>query len=66
MRRRSGLGPPWAISSVVLGVALIALNAATFPWPPGDRGLFDIGPFIGVFVMALAARLTLLGRRAAT
>jgi hypothetical protein len=51
---------------VVLGVALIALNAATFPWPPGDRGLFDIGPFIGVFVMALAARLTLLGRRAAT
>lgn len=65
MRRRSGLGPGWAIPSAVLGIALIALNAATFPWPPGDHGLFDVGPFIGLFVMALAARLVVLGRRAA-
>jgi hypothetical protein len=64
IRRRSGLGLVWAIPSVVLGTALILLNASTFPWPPGDRGLIDIGPFIGVFVMALAARLALLGRRA--
>jgi hypothetical protein len=65
MRRRSGLGLGWAIPSVVLGLALVVLNAATFPWPPGDRGLIDIGPFIGAFVMALAARLVTLGRRAA-
>ena len=63
MRRRTGLGPGWALPSVVMGVALIALNAATFPWPPGDRGLIDIGPFIGVFMLALAIRLTILGRR---
>jgi hypothetical protein len=63
IRRRSGLGLGWAIPSVALGVALIVLNAATFPWPPGDRGLMDIGPFIGLFVMLLAARLTILGRR---
>jgi hypothetical protein len=66
IRRRSGLGLGWAIPSVVLGMTLIALNAATFPWPPGDRGLIDIGPFIGLFVMALAARLTMLGRRVAS
>jgi hypothetical protein len=65
LRRRSGLGPGWAIPSVILGAALILLNAATFPWPPGDRGLIDIGPFIGAFVMALAARLAILGKRAA-
>jgi hypothetical protein len=65
MRRRGGLGLAWALPSVVLGVALIALNAATFPWPPGDRGLFDIGPLIGVFVMALGTRLAILGRQAA-
>jgi hypothetical protein len=64
MRRRTGLGPGWAFPSVVMGAALIVLNAATFPWPPGDRGLIDIGPFIGVFMLALAIRLVTLGRRA--
>ena len=63
IRRRRGLGPGWALPSMALGVALIALNAATFPWPPGDHGLFDIGPFIGLFVMALAGRLGILGNR---
>jgi hypothetical protein len=62
MGRRGGLGPAWAIPSAILGIALIALNAATFPWPPGDHGLVDIGPFVGIFVMALAARLAMLGR----
>lgn len=65
MRRRRGLGPGWAIPSALLGLALIGLNAATFPWPPGDHGLFDIGPLVGLFVMALAARLAMLGRRQA-
>jgi hypothetical protein len=63
MRRRSGLGNGWAIPSMLLGVALILLNASTFPWPPGDRGLIDIGPFIGVYMMALASRLAVLGWR---
>lgn len=63
IRTRSGLGLGWAIPSMALGIALIGLNAATFPWPPGDRGLFDIGPVIGIFVLVLSARLALLGRR---
>ena len=65
IRRRSGLGLGWGIPSVVLGLALISLNVATFPWPPGGHGLFDVGPLIGVFVMALATRIAVLGRRAA-
>lgn len=64
IRGRSGLGPGWGIPSVAFGVALIGLNAATFPWPPADRGLVDIGPFIALYVMALAVRLACLGRRA--
>lgn len=64
MRPRSGLGNGWGIPSVTLGAALIVLNAATFPWPPADSGLFDVGPFIGLFMMGLAARLLVLGRRA--
>jgi hypothetical protein len=64
MRRRRGLGLPWAFPSMVLGFALIVLNAATFPWPPGERGLIDIGPMIGFYVVTLAARLLILGRQA--
>ncbi len=64
MRVRRGLGPWWGLSSAALGAALIVLNAATFPWPPGDRGLIDIGPFIGLFMIGLAARLAFLGTRA--
>ncbi len=66
MRRRRGLGPGWAVPSALFGIALIGLNAATFPWPPGDRGLFDIGPFIALFFVAVGARLMTLGRAAAT
>jgi hypothetical protein len=64
MGKCGGLGFGWGIPSAVLGVALIGLNVATFPWPPASRGLFDVGPLIGLFVMALAARLAFLGRRA--
>jgi hypothetical protein len=64
IRKRNGLGLGWAIPSVALGIALIGLNAATFPWPPADRGVFDIGPVIGMFVLTLSARLALLGGRA--
>lgn len=64
MRNRRGLGAGWATISATLGAALVGLNAATFPWPPAGRGLFDIGPVIGLFVMALAGRLVVLGRRA--
>jgi len=63
MRRRTGLRLAWAIPSVILGTALIVLNVVTFPWPPADRGLFDVGPLIGIFVMALATRLAVLGWR---
>jgi hypothetical protein len=63
MRRRRAFGPWWGIPLVVLGVAAIALNAATFPWPPGSHGLVDIGPVIALFFVALAARLIFLGRR---
>lgn len=64
MWRRSGLGIGWGLPAIVFGVALIGLNAATFPWPPNTRGLFDIGPFIAVYMLLLAVRFLQLGRRA--
>lgn len=62
---RSRFGLAWGVPTVALGVAAIGLNAATFPWPPGDHGLFDVGPVIAPFLAALGVRLILLGRRPA-
>lgn len=63
MRKRSGLGPGWGIPAIGFGIGLIVLNAATFPTPPANGGLFDLGPFTGMFMLALAVRLAFLGRR---
>lgn len=65
MHSRTGFGRGWGIPSIILGVAAIGLNAATFPWPPATRGLFDIGPVIAVFFVGLGGRLIFLGRRTA-
>ncbi len=64
MGRRGGLGPYWGYPSVAFGIALIVLNGSTFPTPPANAGLFDIGPFIAAFMLLLAGRLTWLGWRA--
>ena len=63
MRKRTGLGPWWGMAAIGFGIALILLNAATFPIPPANAGLFDIGPFTGMFMLALAVRLAFLGKR---
>jgi hypothetical protein len=65
MRGHRGFGPWWGIPLAVLGVAVIVLNAATFPWPPGSRGLFDIGPLAAIFFVGIGVRLIFLGRRTA-
>ena len=56
-------GKTWGVITGTLGLALIILNAVTFPWPPDTRGLFDLGPFIGVFIIAISVRLMMIGMR---
>ena len=62
MRSRRAFGGWWGIPLVVLGIAVIVLNAATFPWPPGSHGLVDIGPVIALFFVGIAVRLIGLGK----
>jgi hypothetical protein len=62
LRGRRGFGPGWGVPLAALGVALIVLNASTFPWPPGEHGLIDIGPFIALFFAGMGVRLIMLGR----
>jgi hypothetical protein len=53
----------WSILAALLGLSLIILNVITFPYPPHSKGLFDIGPGIGIYIIALSARLLWLGNR---
>jgi len=38
---------------IALALGLFALNAYTFPTPPGDAGQFDLGPFVGLWYLAV-------------
>ena len=53
----------WGLPGAVLAAGLIVLNVMTFPWPPDTRGLLDLGPFLGLYIVALSGRLLLLGLR---
>jgi hypothetical protein len=64
MRRHSKFGLIWAIPLAILALILISLNAATFPWPPADEGLFDVGPFCGVFIFAVNIRVLVFALKA--
>ena len=63
LKGRTGFGIWWAAPVMILGVLMLGLNAATFPWPPGEAGLFDIGPFVGTYMLVIAVRFIVLVRR---
>lgn len=42
----------WA-GIVVGGVVVLAMNFYTFPTPPADAGLFDPGPFVGLWYLVV-------------
>ena len=44
-------------SGILLAAALFVLNVATFPTPPGDAGLVDLGPGVAAWYVAVSARL---------
>lgn len=55
------LGTWWGIPAITLGVVLLVLNAITVPEPPAAVGLFDPGPLVGLYALALSAYLLKLG-----
>jgi hypothetical protein len=50
---RAWLGGP----GVLVGALLLALNLWTFPTPPANAGLFDIGPVVALWYVAVAGRV---------
>ncbi|MBL7961322.1 hypothetical protein JNL27_13905 [bacterium] len=56
-------GLRWTIPAALLGLVLMILNFATFPWPPDTKGLIDVGPAVGLYIIGLSVRLVFLGKR---
>jgi len=60
--RHPRFGPWFAWPAIAIGVVGLALNAATFPTPPAEGELFDIGPFVGLWFAAATVRVIVLLR----
>lgn len=59
MLRHPRFGRTMGLAGLALAAAVLALNLATFPTPPAEAGLVDVGPAIGLWYLAATI---LLGR----
>jgi hypothetical protein len=50
-------GRVFAITGGVLALLLLTLNLGTFPEPPEEAGLVDVGPVVGLWYLAVAIRM---------
>ncbi len=57
MRDHPRFGWIFAGSGLVIAVALLALNLSAFPQNPGDAGLIDVGPLVGLWYLGVTVRM---------
>ena len=50
-------GRRFGLPGIAVGAALYILNFATFPTPPGDDGLVDLGPLVGLWYAAVSVQV---------
>ena len=57
LRNHPRFGPLFGWPGVVLAFSLLVLNLVTFPTPPSQAGLIDLGPALGLWSLAMAIQL---------
>ncbi len=57
MLRHPRFGRVWGGIGLVLAAGLAALNLWTFPTPPGNAGLVDLGPLVGLWYAAVSLQV---------
>ena len=55
--RHPRLGVLFSIPGLLVAVATLVLNLYTFPKPPGDAGLIDLGPALGLWYLMVTLRI---------
>jgi len=66
MYRHRDFGRLIGIFGALAAAALLALNLVTFPRPPADAGLVDLGPLTGVWWVVVIIQFSRLRRRASS
>lgn len=56
------LGRLWGGAGILVAVLLLAFNLWTFPAPPADAGLADLGPLTGLWYLTVSIRMLLSNR----
>jgi len=51
MMKHPRFGKIFGFVGILIGLLLLVFNLATFPTPPGDAGLIDFGPFVGIWYL---------------
>ena len=54
MLRHPRFGAAFGYAGLAIAVLLLFLNLYTFPTPPGEAGLIDLGPLIGLWYLAVS------------
>lgn len=57
MFRHPRYGRFFAVSGLAIGFALLFFNLYTFPTPPANAGLVDLGPFVGLWYLAVTVQM---------
>jgi hypothetical protein len=57
MLRHPRFGRAFAFSGLAVGAGLLALHLFTFPTPPQNAGLVDLGPAIGLWYLAVTIQM---------
>ncbi len=65
LARHGAFGRAFGVTGVALALLLLGFNIATFPTPPGDAGLLDLGPAVALWYVAVSVQLVRLLRSTA-
>ena len=53
------LGRIFGWPGILIGAGILTFNFLTFPKPPAESGLFDLGPVMGLWYLAVGIKLIL-------